>query len=67
MTTPENEVGRTNSPKKHFFKVPEGIQDFTDEQIYAFAEYMYDQFMEVSDQVQVRDTTKNSKEIGGVK
>ena len=48
MTTSENEISSAGSPKKHFFKVPAGIQNFTDEQIDAFAEHIYNQIIQSS-------------------
>ena len=67
MTTPEIEIGRTDSSKKRFFRMPEGIQDFNDEQIDAFAEYLYDQIMQGSDQVLGEDPTAYAKDDGGEK
>ena len=43
MTIFENEVPSQGSPKKGFYAVPKGIASFTDEQIDAWAEKLYDQ------------------------
>lgn len=62
MTTPDNEIGSTGRPRKHFFKVPEGIQDFTEEQIYAFAESMYKQIVQSPSDIQTPEIFQGSGE-----
>ena len=67
MTTSKDEFKDTGFPKKHFIRVPEGIQNFTDEEFGTFAEYFYDQIVQGSDQSQNQDQTKNSIEEEGEK
>jgi len=43
-----DESVKSTDPKKHFIKVPENIQNFTDEQIDQWAADIYGQFMEYS-------------------
>ena len=45
MRTFEKEVAHERSPKKHFYGMPQGIASFTDEQLDAFAENLYDQMV----------------------
>ena len=42
MNTNENEFPREGSLKKHFYGVPHGISLFTDEQMDAFVENVFD-------------------------
>ena len=45
MTAFENVVPSQGIPKKHFYGVPKGIASFTDEQIDAWGEKLYDQMV----------------------
>ena len=67
MTTSKDEFKDTDFPKKYFIRVPEGIQNFTDEEFGTFAEYFYDQIVQGSDQSQNQDKIKNSIEDEGEK
>ena len=67
MTSPENEISNNRYPKKHFFKVPDGIQEFSDEQIDAWAECIYNQIVQSSDSDQSKTRNENLTETGGEK
>lgn len=45
------------NPKKHFIELPEGIQNFTGEQIQAFAEAAYDQIASILNQTNMPEPT----------
>ena len=57
MSASNDEIVQNCNPKKHFIELPEGIHNFTDEQIQAFAEAAYDQIAPILNRTNLPEPT----------